>query len=99
MTPPDTFFSRISKNEIDPKNAFRGFSEQVFYQFCFFNYTFLHTCSHVCLYNSTMNQSNGMILDARESRDHQLSPAPKITRILQQVFAGDYFEKEMYSDK
>ena len=40
-----------------------------------------------------------MILDARESRDHQLSRAPKIIRILRLVFAGDDFEKEMYSDK
>ena len=40
-----------------------------------------------------------MILDARESRDHQLSRAPKIIRILRLVFAGDEFEKEVHSDK
>ena len=34
-----------------------------------------------------------MILDARESRDHQLSRAPKIIQILRLVFAGDDFEK------
>ena len=34
-----------------------------------------------------------MILGARESRDHQLSRAPKIIRNLQLVFAGDDFEK------
>ena len=34
-----------------------------------------------------------MILGARESRDHQLSRAPKIIKIRRQVFAGDDFEK------
>ena len=34
-----------------------------------------------------------MILGARESRDHQLSRAPKIIKILRLVFAGDDFEK------
>ena len=34
-----------------------------------------------------------MILGARESRDHQLSRAPKIIEILRSVFAGDDFEK------
>ena len=34
-----------------------------------------------------------MILDARESRDHQLSRAPKILKILRLVFARDDFEK------
>ena len=40
-----------------------------------------------------MNQSNCMILGARESRDYQLSRAPKIVKIRRQVFAGDDFEK------
>ena len=40
-----------------------------------------------------------MILGARESRDPQLSRAPKIIRILRLVFAGDDFEKDMCSDK
>ena len=34
-----------------------------------------------------------MILGARESRDHQLSRAPKIIGILRLDFAGDDFEK------
>ena len=34
-----------------------------------------------------------MVLGARESRDHQLSRAPKIIEILRVVFAGDDFEK------
>ena len=34
-----------------------------------------------------------MILDARESRDHQLSRAPKIIKILRLVFAGDDLKK------
>ena len=54
-------------------------------------YFFLH--AYDCRYNPTMNQSNCMILGARESRDHQLSRAPKIIRNLQLVFAGDDFEK------
>ena len=37
-----------------------------------------------------------MILGARESRDHQLSRAPKIIKILQLVFAGDDFEKKCF---
>ena len=40
-----------------------------------------------------MNQSNRMILGARESRDHQLSRAPKIIKIRRQVFAGEDFEQ------
>ena len=40
-----------------------------------------------------------MILGARESRDHQLSRAPKIIRILRLVFAADDFEKGLYSEK
>jgi len=40
-----------------------------------------------------------MILGARESRDHQLSRAPKIIKIRRQVFAGDDFEKEKHSDE
>ena len=34
-----------------------------------------------------------MVLGARESRDHQLSRAPKIIKILRLVFAGEDFEK------
>ena len=34
-----------------------------------------------------------MVLGARESRDHQLSRAPKIMEIHRLVFAGDDFEK------
>ena len=34
-----------------------------------------------------------MVLGARESRDHQLSRAPKIIEILRLDFAGDDFEK------
>ena len=59
-------------------------------------YVFLH--GHVCCDTPAMNQSNWMILGARESRDHQLSRAPKIIKILRLVFAGDDFEKNMFSD-
>ena len=34
-----------------------------------------------------------MVLGARESRDHQLSRAPKIIEILRLDFVGDDFEK------
>ena len=34
-----------------------------------------------------------MISGARKSRDHQLTRAPKIIKILRLVFAGDDFEK------
>ena len=54
--------------------------------------------AHVCRDNPAMNQSNWMILGARESRDHQLSWASKIIKIRRQVFAGDDFEKNMSSD-
>ena len=60
-------------------------------------YFILH--GHVCRYNPAMNQSNRMDLGARESRDHQLSRAPKIVKIRRQVFAGDDFEKEKHSDE
>ena len=40
-----------------------------------------------------------MILDARESIDHQLSRAPKIIRTPRLVFAGYDFEKEVHSDE
>ena len=51
--------------------------------------------AHVCHDNPAMHQSNSMILGARESRDHQLSRAPKIIKIRRQVFAGDDFEKNI----
>ena len=40
-----------------------------------------------------MNQSNRIIPGARESRDHQLSRAPKIIKNRRLVFAGDDSEK------